>query len=357
MRLILLLDMDYFYAACEELRNPGLKDKPVVVGADPKNGTGRGVVSTCNYIARKYGIKSGMPISTAYKLKKDAVYLQLDEKYYEETSAKIMSELKNFTTKLEQVSIDEAFLDISNTASSYEEALAYAQKIKNDIVSKFSLPCSIGISTNKLIAKMACEAAKPNGIKLVKEEEAKAFLSAMPVGKLYGVGVKSTEKLKEMGFNTIGDLANADKQVLVNAFGSFGIEIYMHANAIDNEEVIESYEIKSISREHTFEFDTDSRKEIEEMISVLASEVISEVRKQGFLFKTITLKIRYANFDEHLHSRGVGHYTGEEAKAREIALDLFNKNAINGEKIRKLGLRVSGLIKSIGQKSLLDYIN
>jgi len=356
MRIILLLDMDYFYAACEELRNPDIKDKPVVVGADPKNGAGRGVVSTCNYIARKYGIRSGMPISTAYRLKKDAVYLPLDEKYYEEISAKIIAELRNFSTKLEQVSIDEAFLDISNIVSNYDDAIIYAQKMKSAIASKFMLPCSIGISTSKLIAKMACESAKPNGIKLVKEEESKAFLAPLPISKLYGVGIKSAEKLKAMGFNTIGDLANASKQLLIKEFGSFGLEIYEHANGIDNEEVVESYETKSISREHTFEYDTDSLDEIGKGIIGLADEVMEEVKKQGFFFKTVTLKLRNERFEEHLHSKNLGYYTQDTDRLKKAATQLLERN-VSDEKIRKIGLRVSSLIKSSGQKKIYDYLN
>jgi len=285
MRIVLLVDMDYFFAACEEVRNPSIKDKPVVVGADPKNGYGRGVVSTCNYIARSYGIRSGMPISIAYRLKRDAIFLRVDEPYYESVSAKIMALLRNFADKFEQVSIDEAFLDISNRVKSYEEAYEYAKKIKDSIYANFSLPCSIGIGQNKLIAKMACEAAKPNGIKLVREEEAKMFLEPLQLEKLYGVGKKSAERLKELGFKTIGDIAKANKQLLINEFGSFGLEIYEHANGIDNEEVFEENEIKSIGREHTFEHDIDEGERIKNEILSLADEVASEVNKSCFYFK------------------------------------------------------------------------
>jgi DNA polymerase IV (DinB-like DNA polymerase) len=343
MRIILLVDMDYFFAACEEVRNPSLKDKPVVVGADPKNGYGRGVVSTCNYIARSYGIRSGMPISIAYKLKSDAVFLRVDEPYYESVSAKIMTLLRNFADKFEQVSIDEAFLDISNRIKSYEEAYEYAKKIKDSIYANFSLPCSIGIGPNKLIAKMACEAAKPNGIKIVREEEAKEFLEPLQLEKLYGVG-----------FKTIGDIARANKQLLINEFGSVGLEIYEHANGIDNEEVFEATEIKSIGREHTFEHDTDDSKRIKNEILNLADEVASEVNKAGFYFKTVTLKIRYEGFDEHLHTDSLGYYTQDVDKLKKVAIMLFERNN-TGEKVRKIGLRVSNLIKGKGQKKINEY--
>ncbi|MGB9732515.1 MAG: DNA polymerase IV [Candidatus Micrarchaeia archaeon] len=355
MRIILLADMDYFYAACEELRNPSLKDKPVVVGADPKNGYGRGVVSTCNYIARKYGIKSGMPISMAYKLKSDAVFLPVDEEYYESVSSKIMLLLRGYAGKFEQVSIDEAFLDISNMVGSFEEAYEYAQKIKDAITANFGLPCSIGVGPNKLIAKMACEAAKPNKIKVVKSEEAKEFLAPLPLEKLYGVGKKSAEKLKEMGFKTIGDIANSNKQMLIDKFGSFGLEIYNYANAIDEDEVIETYEAKSIGREYTFEEDTDDSERLKRKILELASEVIKDVEKGGFYFRVVTIKLRYRDFEEHLHSKNLGHYIQDKEKLARIAIALFEKNS-TGEKIRKIGLRVSNLIKSKGQKKLSEFI-
>ncbi|MEM0074516.1 MAG: DNA polymerase IV, partial [Candidatus Micrarchaeaceae archaeon] len=177
MRLILLIDMDYFFAACEELRRPEIKEKPVVVGADPKNGTARGVVSTCNYIARRYGIHSGMPISMAYRLKPDAVFLPVDDAYYENMSSKVMTIIKKYADRFEQASIDEAFVDVSESAEDYAGALKIANAIKEEIRNSLGLPCSIGIGPSKLIAKMACEAAKPNGIKLVKESEAKNFIA------------------------------------------------------------------------------------------------------------------------------------------------------------------------------------
>ncbi|MGC8662201.1 MAG: DNA polymerase IV [Candidatus Micrarchaeia archaeon] len=354
MRIILLVDMDYFFAACEELRNPNIKNKPVVVGSDPKNGSGRGIVSTANYIARKYGIRSGMPISIAYRLKPDAIYLRVDDRYYEEISNRLMEYMRGFADKFEQVSIDEAFLDMSDRVKNYEEAYVYAKGIKDSITSKFGLPCSVGIGTNKLIAKMACEASKPNGIKLVKEEESKGFLAPMPLEKLYGVGKKSAEKLKRLGLSTIGDLAHANKQMLIDEFGVFGLELYKHANCIDSDKVIENYETKSIGREHTFEYDTNSFEEVKKTIEELAQEIVEEAKKQGFLFKIVTLKIRNEKFEEHLHSKNLGYYIQEIDKLNNIASKLLEEN-MYGEKIRKIGLRISGLAKSLGQMKLESY--
>jgi len=356
MRVILLVDMDYFYAACEELRHPDIIGKAVVVGADPKEGSGRGVVSTANYEARKFGIHSGMPISTAYRLKSDAVFLRVDEAYYEEISKKVMAIIKEGASKFEQVSIDEAFIDISGVVSSYEEAVVYAQRLKERIATELRLPCSIGISNSKVVAKMACEAAKPNGIKLVKPEDAKGFLSPMPVEKLYGVGKKTAERLMQLGFSKIGDIADAKPMQLFDAFGAYGVEIYRYANGIDESEVEENYEVKSIGRERTFEYDTNDSKKIAGAIKAMAEEVADDVRRQGLSFKTVTLKMRYSDFSEHLKSRSIGYSTNSSEEIARSATDMFEKYADKARAIRKIGVRVSGLIKYSGQKKIADYI-
>lgn len=355
MRLILLVDMDYFFVACEELRNPKLKGKPTVVGADPKTGRGRGVVSTCNYEARKYGIHSALPISIAYRLKSDAVFLPVDYEYYEKVSAMVMSALRPFADKFEQVSIDEAFMDVSKKAGSYEAALELAKQAKQKLNDELHLPCSIGIGPNKLMAKMASEAAKPNGIKLVKEEEAKKFLEEMPVDKLYGVGRKTTEKLEAMGYKKVGDISHANPMNLMDKFGTYGIDLHKYANGIDESEVQENYEVKSIGRERTFDEDTSNADQIIQKIKEISHEVIEEIRKNGFAFKTVTLKIRYSNFEEHLKSKSLNRLSNDEVAMVDAALELFWKYYDKSELIRKIGVRVSGLAKYKGQKKIVDY--
>ena len=184
MRTVMLVDMDYFYVACEELRHPEICNVPAVVGMNPKGGTGRGVVMTCNYKAREFGLRSGMPISTAYRLKPDAVYLSLDYDYYEGISKKIMGVIRDFADKFEQVSVDEAFIDVTDRIGN-ADAKAYSQKIKDTIFEKVGIKCSVGVGPNKLIAKMACEKAKPNGIMVVKEENVKWFISGMKIADLF----------------------------------------------------------------------------------------------------------------------------------------------------------------------------
>jgi len=356
MPTIMLIDMDYFFAACEELRKPEIRSKPVVVGADPKKGMGRGVVSTCNYKAREFGIHSGMPISIAYRLKPDAVFLPVDDAYYESMSDKVMKIIKEYAEKFEQASIDEAFIDVSKAAPDKNSAIELAQTIKERIYKELGLPCSIGIGPNKLIAKMACEAAKPNGIKYVSSEEAKQFIADMPIGKLYGVGKKTAIKLESMGYKKVADLAKANLQKLISALGTYGIELYNYANGKDESPVQENYEIKSIGREHTFEKDTANEEEIEEAIAKLAKEVASDASAKGFAFSTVTLKLRYANFEEHLKSKGIGYSSKDERDVENTAISLFKNAYERGEPLRKIGVRVSGLTTFKGQKSLRDYL-
>ncbi|MDE1768554.1 MAG: DNA polymerase IV [Candidatus Micrarchaeota archaeon] len=351
MRIIMLIDMDYFYVACEELRHPEIKGKPSIVGADPKGGAGRGVVMTCNYKAREFGIRSGMPISVAYKAKPDAVFLPVDFDYYDEISKKVMEVIKVFAGKFEQVSVDEAFIDASSKVPDYEDAEAYAKKIQDEVLSKAGIKSSIGIGPNKLIAKMACEKAKPNGIKLVTDAQSRRFLAEMDVGKMYGIGGKTSEKLKKLGYNTIGELAKANPMRLIDQFGAFGPEMVKNANGIDDSDVIENYEVKSIGRELTFEQNTDDDRVVEKAIEKLSADVIADASKNQKSFKTITLKLRYGDFTEHLHSRSV-RATNELNTIIQTAKELYRQSVDKSKKVRKIGVRVSNLISNKGQKKI-----
>ncbi len=351
MRTIMLIDMDYFYVACEELRHPEIKDVPAVVGMDPKGGKGRGVVMTCNYRAREFGLRSGMPISIAYRLKPDAVYLNLDYDYYEGISKKIMDVIRSFAGRFEQVSIDEAFVDATEKIGNADPK-EYAQKIKDSVLEGTGIKCSIGVGPNRLIAKMACDKAKPNGIKVVGEDEVKGFLKGMKVGDLYGVGAKTAERLAVFGYNTVEELAKANRARLVGEFGSFGGELIDYANGIDGSEVLEAGGSKSVGREFTFESDTADEKDITGAIGRLGGEVIAELNRSQECFRTVTLKIRYGDFTEHLHSRSVK-VTNSPDTLIETAISLYKENADSERKIRKLGIRASNLSSYRGQKRIM----
>jgi len=351
MRIIMLIDMDYFFVACEELRHPEIKDVPAIVGSDPKGGDGRGAVMTCNYKARELGIRSGMPISTAYRLKPDAVFLALDYAYYEELSKRIMEVVKGFADRFEQVSIDEAFIDVSRRLERFGDAQDYAFRIKRSVLEKVGLKCSIGVGPNKLIAKMACEKAKPDGIKVVEEKDVMDFIGKLKVDKLYGVGTKTSEKLEAMGYRTVEELSKANMMDMVDKFGAFGTELVRYANGIDESEVTENYEVKSISREFTFEKDTDNDKQIIDEINKLGDAVITDVNKGQIYFKTITLKLRYKDFTEHLHSRSVK-VTNDAKTLHDATRQLYMENVDKSRKVRKIGVRVSNLVSYKGQKRI-----
>src|SRR3989304_2463909 len=236
-RIIFHVDMGQFFAAVEERIHPEIKGKPVVVGADPKGGKGRGVVSTCNYETRKYGNRSGMPITKAWRLCPDAVFLPVSIPLYLQVSNRIMEILSNYADKFESWGIDEAFLDVSSRVKDYEEAKRLALQIKKEVYEKEQLTCSIGIGPNKLVSKIASDFQKPDGLTVVEEKDVKAFLEPLDIDKLLWVGKKTARKLNAMGIKTIGDLARYDPSVLVEKFGVVGRQLYLYAQGNDRSEV------------------------------------------------------------------------------------------------------------------------
>ena len=346
------LDLDAFFAACEE-RERNISGKPVVVGADPKEGKGRGVVSTCNYSAREYGIHSGMPISIAYRKCPDAIFLPVNFPLYISVSASIMNIVRKYADVFEQTSIDEAYLDVTEkTKGNYGTAEEIARKIKQGIQEKEKLTCSIGIGHNKLIAKTASDYKKPDGLTLVRPYKAKAFLEKLEIRKLYGIGKKGEQVMKELGVNTIGDLAAYDVEKLTGIFGNWGYELHQFAQGIDERPVEESYTIKSMGREHTFENDTAEPKEIFEILEALSKDIYEEIREYKISFRTITLKIRYENFETHTKSKTVK--PSDKANTIIDVSKQLVKPYLKGRKIRLVGIRVSNLV--FGQKNLEDFI-
>ena len=351
-RTIFHVDMDQFYAAVEEREHPEFKGKPVVVGADPKEGKGRGVVSTCNYEARKYGIRSGMPISRAWKLCADAVYLQPNFKLYIPTSSRIMKILRKHADKFEQWGLDEAFLDVSSKVSSLEKAKQLAEIIKREIYEEEKLTCSIGIGPNKLVAKMASDFKKPDGITIVEKSDVERFLAPLPVRKLLWVGKKTERKLNEMGIKTIGDIAAFDVASLTEKFGVMGAQYHLSARGIDKSEVSESDVVKSVSREITFEEDTSDLGLILETLDKLSQEIYEELVERKMLFKTVTIKIRYKNFETHTRGKTLSFFTNNLQSIQKTARELIQSYLSENRKIRLVGVRASNLISSKEQRTL-----
>jgi DNA polymerase IV (DinB-like DNA polymerase) len=352
-RIILHMDMDHFYTAVEEREHPEFKGKPVVVGSDPKEGKGRGVVSTSNYEARKAGVRSGIPISRAWKLCPEAIYLPPNFPLYIKVSKEIMEIAQKYANKFEQWGIDEAFLDVSAKVKDYAEAEAVATQIKREISKKEQLTCSIGIGPNKLIAKIASDYQKPDGLTLVKDNEAEAFLAPLPVRKLLWVGRKTEAKLKEMGINTIGDLASYDPATLTEKFGMMGMQMHLMARGIDRSEVETRTEVKSISHETTFEEDTDDTEAVLKALGALAADVSREVTEQKLFFKTVTVKLRYENFETHTRSKTLVFMTNRLQYLEKTAKELLKAYLRNDRKIRLIGVRVSNFVEGEKQKTLV----
>ncbi len=340
--------MDYFFAAVEERENPILKGQPVVVGALPKGGRGRGVVSTCNYEARKFGIHSGMPISIAWRKCPKAVFLPVRFDLYMKVSEQIMTLLRKYVKQkgiFEQVSIDEAFLDLS-FFNDYKKVEELARKIKDEIRKKEKLTCSIGIGPNKLIAKIASDYKKPDGLTVITPEKVKAFLEQMDVDVLYGVGPKTAGILYQMGVHTVRDLKKISKAQLIEIFGVFGENLYKMARGIDEREVEEYWEVKSIGRQITFDEDTRDKGLITRTLLQLAREVWQEVQEQKFLFRTVTVTCRYFDFETHDKSETIKEPTSSFQKLKILSLKLILPFLIKKKKkVRLVGVRVSNLIK------------
>jgi len=351
-RIIFHVDMDHFFTAVEEREHPEFKGKPVIVGADPKEGKGRGVVSTCNYEARSFGVRSGMPISRAWKLCPEAVYLPVNYELYTKVSNEIMGMLRKYADKFEQWGIDEAFLDVTSKVKDYAEAEALARQIKKEIYEKQKLTCSIGIGPNKLVAKIASDFQKPDGLTAVKEEETEKFLAPLPVRKLLWVGRKTEQKLKAIEIKTIGDLARYDPTVLTEGFGVVGTQIYLMAHGIDRSEVEERGEIKSISRDITFEEDTSNLELVLNTLDKLSEEVYKDVLRQNLFFKTVTVKVRYENFETHTHSKTLPFITNRLQDLKKIAKELLQAYLRPDRKIRLIGVRVSSFVSAEKQKTL-----
>ena len=349
-RIIFHVDMDHFFTAVEEREHPEYRGKPVVVGADPKGGKGRGVVSTCNYEARKFGIRSGMPISRAWRLCPGAIYLPVNFRLYREVSARIMAILRRHADKFEQFGIDEAFLDVSSTGS-FKKAKRLAEKIKEEIRGSKKLTCSIGIGPNKLVAKIASDFNKPDGLTLIEEKDVAGFLAPLPVRKLWGIGRKTERKLNEMGIKTIGQLASADASKL-SRFGVWGAQFHLLARGIDYSEVRERPGVKSISREHTFEEDTSDLDLILKTLDRLGEEVHRDLMNSNLFYKTVTIKIRYENFETHTHGKTLPFITNRLKEIQKISRELIKPFLRPDRKVRLVGTRVSNLSSAEKQKTL-----
>jgi DNA polymerase-4 len=340
-RRILHVDMDAFFAAVEQQRRPELRGKPLVIGGsgDPME---RGVVSTASYEARRFGIHSAMPLRVAWKLCPEAVFLPVDYREYARISEVIKGILREVSPVMEDVGIDEAFLDISATDRPPEQI---AREIKERIRETTGLTCSIGIAPNKLLAKIASDMEKPDGITIITEEDVATRIWALPVRKLRGVGPKTEDHLKGMGVGTVGDLAALPLETLTGRFGlSYGNYLFGAARGIDDTPLATFWEPKSMSRETTFQHDVGNRQALFKVLAELAAEVAAGLKREGYQGKTVTVKVRYSDFETHTHAKTLLSVTCREEEIRRAAFACFSRFELK-KKVRLIGVRMSGLVR------------
>ncbi len=350
-RLIVHVDMDAFFAAVEQLDHPEYRGKPVVVGADPKGGKGRGVVATASYEARQFGIRSAMPISRAYRLCPNAIFLRGRHRRYHEVSQQIMAILRDFSPVIQQISIDEAFLDMTGSLGLYPDPVALGRQIKERIRTETGLTASLGIASNKFVAKVASDLEKPDGLTYCPPGQEKEFLAPLPIRRLWGVGEKTAQKLMQLGFRTIGDIAEVPQDKLVKLLGSWGLHLWKLANGIDHRPVSEQSIRKSISEETTFHEDVDDAERIEMTLFKIADRVSRTMRRKGWKGRTITLKIRYEDFETHTRSKSLSDYVNDAETLRTLGVQLFRKTWKGEKKIRLIGLGVS-MLNTLGGEQL-----
>jgi DNA polymerase-4 len=354
-RQIIHIDMDAFFAAVEQRNHPEYKGKPVIVGADPKKGKGRGVVSTCSYEARKFGIHSAMPISKAYQLCPQGIYVQPHPGIYSKISAEILKIYYQFTDLVEPLSIDEAFLDVTGSTKIFGTAREIAMQIKKEIYQTQQLTASVGIAPNKYLAKIASDLDKPDGLVIVEENKIEEFLFPLDISHIWGAGKKTVEKFKMLGIKTIGDLARISKYDLEKRFGKMGIHFYNLAHGIDNREVITEQSAKSVSNEITFFEDVSDIKILDKTLFQLCEKVAYRLRKKSLKGKTIHLKMRYEDFETITRNRTLKSFTSNTETIHNVIKDLFTNNYEKGKKVRLLGIGVSSFLDEIGyQLSLFE---
>ena len=346
--------MDAFYASVEVLDNPALRGKPVIVGGSQK----RGVVSAASYEARKFGVHSALPIAVAMRLCPQGIFLPVRMARYKEISDQIFEIFLRFTPLVEPLSIDEAFLDVTASLRLFGPAEEIAKQIKNQVREETGLTVSAGVAPSKLVAKIASDLHKPDGLTVVPEGEVQNFLDPLPIEKLWGVGKITQKDLSLLNVKTIGDLSRLPKDLLRRRFGQQGLQLYFLSKGIDDREVQPERMIKSIGREETFLEDILAREKAGKEILVLSQRVARRLRRHGKAGRTVTLKVTYDNFTRVTRSQTLPDATNDGRTIYRASLDLLEKTEIGRRPIRLLGIYLTQLTQpGVGQLSLFDQTN
>lgn len=337
---ILHVDLDAFFAAVEQRDRPELRGKPVIVGGGGPND--RGVVSAASYEARAFGVHSAMPLRTAGALCPGGVFLPVDGRKYTAVSREVMAILRRFTPRVEQVSIDEAFLDVYGSEALFGDPPEIAAAIRAAIRTELGLTASVGVATSKLVAKVASDLRKPDGLVVVAAGEEAAFLAQLPIGRLWGVGEKTRQVLGEFGVGTIGDLARLPEDVLRRRLGAHGPELSARARGIDASPVEGGQEAKSVSHEHTFDVDTNEWEVIERTLLALSEGVAGRLRAGGVRASTIAVKVRDSDFATRTRQRTLAEPTDLTDPIWRTAVELARPE-VRGIHVRLLGVAARGL--------------
>ena len=355
LRIIFHVDLDSFYPSVEIRENPAIRGRPVIVGADPNSGRGRGVVVSCSYEARNLGVHAGQPISRAYSIAPDAVYLRPNFQLYGKVSRNIMNLLRERANSFEQVSIDEAFLDVSEIVHDFEAARSFALEVKQEVEVKEGLTCSIGVAPNKSSAKIASDFQKPDGLTVVPPEKLQDFLAVLPASVINGIGKKTEVYLESIGVKTIGDLQKLNGKDLVKRFGKTGVWLWGVANGLERIEVREKA-MRSLSAEHTFDKDVSDKQAVLEKMDALVDRLHKRVLCANVKFKVVGIKIRFTHFQTYSRENTVAVSTiSKEVIGRE-ARNLLREFDSKPRKVRLIGLSVSQFSPNEGKVELERWL-
>lgn len=354
-RVIAHLDLDAFFCAVEELHNPALRGKPFAVGGRPEN---RGVVASCSYAARRYGVRSAMPMARALRLCPQLQVVPPQFPRYRQASQQVMARIRALGGDVEQISIDEAFFDLST----HPDLVTVARQLQQTIRDELGLPCSLGIASNKLVAKIANEVGKstaaddgpPNALMVVPPGQEADFLAPLPVEMLWGVGPKTSERLAALGIVTIGDLARQDPLDMLRRFGQPGYDLTLRARGIDNRPLVTEREARSISQERTFSRDRSRRAELQPVLREQSRQVTERLQAANLAARTVKIKVRWSNFTTQTRQLTLGAPTNDSDVIFRAAAKLFETLWRPGKAVRLLGVGVSGLEPAWQQPTLWE---
>jgi DNA polymerase-4 len=348
------MDMDAFYASIEQRDNPQYRGKPLIVGSPPNK---RGIVSTCSYEARKFGVRSAMPSRTAGMLCPEGIFVRPNMEKYSHESSEIMTILSSFTPYVEVVSIDEAFLDVTNVQALLGTPMELAKQIKEKILKNRKLTCSVGVAPNKFLAKVASDLEKPNGLTLITEENKLSILAPLPVERLWGVGVVAQRHLKENGLYTVADIQRISLHALRSVVGNQAEYLQALSKGEDDREIETESEAKSIGSENTFDKDTSDKRLLRSTLLNQADEIASRLRKNNVAAKTLSLKLRFEDFHTITRQATLDDPTQNEVTIYEKAIQLLDREDLSHQRIRLIGISLSKLMPPRTQFDLFDKSN